>query len=164
MAPSLQARQYGYSNGNCYYNSSNNYVCNGSTWSNWARWLVLALIILGALFVFFLFSCLTARRRRKMGYQPYHGTGWALGRTPPGHAPATYNARPQQEQPTTAAPYYNNNSNSPYNANPPAYGAANDYYGGNNDVEMQPPQPVYGANNNRKADQYAPPVGPPPGR
>ncbi|KAK0252735.1 hypothetical protein LTR29_002680 [Friedmanniomyces endolithicus] len=162
MAPTLQARQgYGYGNGNCGYNSAGQYVCGGSSWSNWARWLVLGLIILGAILIFFLFSCLTARRRRKMGYQPYRGTGWALGRAPPGHGQATYDARPQQEQ--TAMPHYNNNSNSPYNANPPAYGAAGDYYGGNN-VEMQPPQPVYGANQARKADQYAPPMGPPPGR
>ncbi|KAK3652747.1 hypothetical protein LTR56_005042 [Elasticomyces elasticus] len=162
MAPTLEARQYGYGygNNNCYYDSNNQRICNRSTWSNWARWLVLALIILGAFLIFFLFSCVTARRRRKMGYSPYRGTGWALGRTPAGHAPATYNARPQQEQ--TAQPYYNNNSNTPYQSNPPAYGAANDYYGGNN-VEMQPPQPAYGVDN-RKADNFAPPAGPPPGR
>merc|ERR1711939_375219 len=40
------------------------YVCNGyydncynSAWNSWARWLVLALIIVGAFFIFFLFSC-----------------------------------------------------------------------------------------------------------
>ena len=40
----------------CYYNSYGQYVCNNSTWSNWARWLVLALIIIGACLIFFLFS------------------------------------------------------------------------------------------------------------
>ena len=42
----------------CYYDRFNNYRCtNGrSTWNSWARWLVLGLIILGILFVFFLFS------------------------------------------------------------------------------------------------------------
>ncbi|KAI7034547.1 hypothetical protein KC352_g47135, partial [Hortaea werneckii] len=58
------------------------YVCNGyydncynSAWNSWARWLVLALIIVGAFFIFFLFSCITARRRRRHGYRPYRGTG-----------------------------------------------------------------------------------------
>jgi hypothetical protein len=40
----------------CYYNNYGQRVCNRSTWSNWARWLVLGLIILGAIFIFFLFS------------------------------------------------------------------------------------------------------------
>jgi hypothetical protein len=43
----------------CYYDTFNRYRCtNGgrSTWNSWARWLVLGLIILGILFVFFLFS------------------------------------------------------------------------------------------------------------
>ncbi|KAI7111023.1 hypothetical protein KC352_g36017, partial [Hortaea werneckii] len=55
------------------------YVCNGyydnCAWNSWARWLVLALIIVGAFFIFFLFSCITARRRRRHGYRPYRGTG-----------------------------------------------------------------------------------------
>ncbi|KAK3070014.1 hypothetical protein LTR53_011184 [Teratosphaeriaceae sp. CCFEE 6253] len=157
MAPTLEARQY-YGN-NCYINRYGNQVCNSGVWNSWARWLVLGLIILGAFFLFFLFSCITARRRRKFGHSPYRGTGWALGRTPPGHGAATYNARPQQEQQQTAQPYYNNSNNPP-----PAYGAAQGYYGNSgNDVEMQPPQPVYGANQIRK-EQYAPPSGPPPNR
>jgi hypothetical protein len=81
MARSCNNNDYYYDN--CY-----------SAWDSWARWLVLALIILGSLLIFFLFSCITARRRRRMGYAPYRGTGWALGRTPPGHGPATYNAQP----------------------------------------------------------------------
>jgi hypothetical protein len=42
-----------------YYDTFNRYRCtNGgrSTWNSWARWLVLGLIIIGILFVFFLFS------------------------------------------------------------------------------------------------------------
>merc|ERR1711939_690935 len=63
---------------------------------------------------------------------------WALGRTPPGHAPAQYNS---------AAPYYANyqpqynNSNNP--PPPPSYGQSQSYYGQNadyygrqNDVEL----------------------------
>lgn len=38
---------------NGYYGSYGD--CN-SAWDTWARWLVLGLIILGALFIFFLFS------------------------------------------------------------------------------------------------------------
>ncbi|RMY23767.1 hypothetical protein D0866_11573 [Hortaea werneckii] len=136
---------YGY-NENCY---------NGA-WNSWARWLVLALIIVGAFFIFFLFSCITARRRRRHGYRPYRGTGWALGRTPPGHAPAQYNS---------AAPYYANyqpqynNSNNPpppppsYGQSQSYYGQNADYYGRQNDVELQQPENV-----------YKPPEGPPPTR
>lgn len=84
-----------------------------------------------------------------MGYSPYRGTGWSLGRTPAGHAAPQY--APQNENNTTAQPYYNN-SNNPAPA-PPPYGAANDYYGRQNDVELQQPGKVYQA-----------PNGPPPGR
>jgi hypothetical protein len=55
---------YGYGYNNCY-----------STWDAWARWLVLGLVVFGALFIFFIFSCVSARRRRKAGYSPYRGTG-----------------------------------------------------------------------------------------
>lgn len=80
--------------------------------------------------------CITARRRRRRGYQPYFGTSWA--------------ARPgQYGQQNYNQPYYNN-SNNP--APPPAYGASNDYYAQRNDVELQSPQPA-----------YQPPKGPPPG-
>ena len=40
----------------CGYNSYGQYVCQNSTWGSWARWLVLGLIVLGAFFIFFLFS------------------------------------------------------------------------------------------------------------
>ncbi|KAK4497714.1 hypothetical protein PRZ48_010367 [Zasmidium cellare] len=136
---------------------SNGDVDCDSTWDNWARWLVLALIIIAALILFFAFSCITARRRRRMGYQPYRGTGWALGRTPPGHAPAQYNQQPYYQN---AQPYYNN-SNNP--APPPAYTPPpnNGYYG--NDVELQQPQNVYGGYRGAEG-AYEPPKGPPPGR
>jgi hypothetical protein len=85
-----------------------------------------------------------------MGYQPYRGTGWAVGRTPPGHGPAQYNQQP----------YYANQQN--YQPPPPTYGASQDYYGGRqNDVELQQPQAAYGGYNSGAG--YAPPAGPPPG-
>ena len=102
-------------------------------------------------------SCLTARRRRKAGRQPFYGTGWA--------------ARPGQGGATNAQPYYNNNYNQqpapPYSTEPNNSG----YYGGGganqgyynnqqqNGVELQSPQPAYGGQGG-----YQPPPGPPPGK
>ena len=105
--------------------------------------------------------CITARRRRKRGYQPYRGTGWTLGRTPPGHGQATYNNQPQYAQyaqnqnqyQAPQQPYYNNSNNPP-----PSYYDASANRGGNNDVELQSPQPAYGGH----GSQYQPPKGPPP--
>ena len=94
-------------------------------------------------------SCISARRRRKMGYQPYRGTAWAVGRTPPGHGAATYNQQP----------YYANQQPG-YQPPPPAYGASQDYYGGRNDVELQSPPQAYGGYN--RDNTYSPPPGPPP--
>lgn len=103
---------------------------------------------------------MSARRRRRFGYQPYRGTGWALGRTPPGHAAPTYNAQPYYAN-SNPGPYYNN-SNNP--APPPAYTPPpnNGYYGGQrDDVELQQPQPAYGG---VQSGGYEPPKYPPPGR
>jgi hypothetical protein len=161
----------------CYY--QNGYRrCYRSAWDNWVRWVVLAVVVIGFLLLFFLCryiqfqphhcipiylhntSCLTARRRRKAGRQPFYGTGWA--------------ARPMPGN-NTAAPYYNNNNNQNYGQQPaPPYspsqansnagyyaGGANQGYYNNaqqNGVEMQPPQPTYGG------AQYQPPAGPPPGK
>jgi hypothetical protein len=98
-------------------------------------------------------SCLTARRRRKAGRQPFYGTGWAA-------------------RPTNAQPYYANQQNAqpapPYSAAPNTYNNGGGYYGNNNGgansdyynqqsgVELQQPQPTYGG--------YAPPPGPPPAK
>jgi len=140
----------------CSYYGNDCYPCD-SAWSDWVRWLVLAIIIIAAFLLFAAFSCITARRRRRIGAQPYRGTGWALGRTPPGHAPATYNANPHYQQ-----PYYNN-SNNP--APPPAYTPAPNqgYYG--HDVELQQPQQAYGSGWRSGGEPvYEPPKGPPPAR
>ncbi|GAB7357141.1 hypothetical protein MBLNU459_g7935t2 [Dothideomycetes sp. NU459] len=100
--------------------------------------------------------CYSARRRRRQGYSPYRGTGWTLGVTPPGHAPATYNGNQQ-----TQRPYYNN-SNNP--APPPAYSPPpnNNYYGPSPGIELQEPGATYGGYRNEEA--YAPPKDPPPGK
>lgn len=83
-----------------------------------------------------------------MGYAPYRGTGWAAGRTPPGHGPAQYNQQP----------YYANQQQN-YQPPPPAYGASQDYYGGR-DVELQSPPVAYGGA--QRENNYMPPSGPPP--
>lgn len=40
----------------CYTDAYGYEECYNSTWNNWARWLVLALIVVGAFLIFFLFS------------------------------------------------------------------------------------------------------------
>ena len=126
--------------------------------------IVLAAIIVGAFLIFLAFSCVTARRRRRQGMHPYRGTGWAAGRTPPGHAPAQY---------TGAQPYYGNNNA----AAPPVYSAPENqgyynqgynngpnqgYFGGQQQgVELQQPENAYA----RGGEQvYSAPPGPPPGK
>ncbi|KXL42916.1 MAG: hypothetical protein FE78DRAFT_72975 [Acidomyces sp. 'richmondensis'] len=127
----------------CYYG----YDCYNSAWYNWGRWVVLGAVILGAFLIFFLCACITARRRRRMGYRPYYGTGWTLGRTPPGQGSAQYNPG-YYNQNYEAQPYYWNNANQP----PPSYpqSQSQPYYARGNDVELQPPQAA-----------YAPPKNPP---
>ena len=103
-------------------------------------------------------SCITARRRRKAGRQPFYGTGWA--------------ARPG----ANAQPYSNNTYQQPppqYSAQPQPgqyYGANQGYYGNNNaypygqanGVELQQPPQAHQARAGE--DTYAPPPGPPPGK
>ncbi|KAL5118424.1 hypothetical protein ACEQ8H_003600 [Pleosporales sp. CAS-2024a] len=126
----------------CYQDAFGRVRCYNSAWNNWVRWVVLAVVVVGFLLLFVLCSCLTARRRRKAGRQPFYGTGWA--------------ARPINGN--TAQPYYANNANN-YNAPAPPYSpqpnSNNGYYGQQTGVELQQPQPSYGG-------QYAPPPGPPP--
>jgi len=93
---------------------------------------------------------------------PYRGTGWLGGNTPPGHAPATY---------TGASPYHGANINNvpapPYSPHPNQtyYGNGNQgYFGGQQSgIELQQPQSAYQPA--RGGDPvYSPPVGPPPGK
>jgi len=147
----ILARQY---LGNNCYDSYGNYNCN-SGWYQWGRWVLLGAIIVAAILFFFLFSCISARRRKRMGGRPMYGTGWASA--PFGHGQATYNPNYQSQQ---AGPGGNN-----YNA-PPTYQQEGGYYGENQGyfggqqtgTELQQPQNTY-----RGGDPvYEPPTGPPP--
>jgi len=152
----------------CYDNFTGRYYTCNSTWNNWGRWVLLAVVIVVFLLAFFLCSCFTARRRRRSGQQPFYGTGWAAGKPPAGHAPATYNGgwggnqQPQQE------PYYSNPEHG--QAAPPYSPPANQtYYGGQNqsyydqNIELQQPSTSYQPQ--RGGDPvYEPPTGPPPGK
>ncbi|KAK3207766.1 hypothetical protein GRF29_96g314062 [Pseudopithomyces chartarum] len=133
------------------------YYCR-SAWNDWVRWVVLAVVVVGFFLLFVLCSCLTARRRRKAGRQPFYGTGWAArpgyGNAQPHYnnnysqPPPQYSAQPQPGQSYYGANqgYYNNNGQNPY--------------GQTNGVELQQPQAAHA----RGQDEYAPPPGPPPGK
>jgi len=162
MSPALAPRQYygygGYGSNQC-YNSYQRQYYYCSNWDRWGRWVLLAVIIAVALLVFFLFSCITARRRRKLGYQPYRGTAWTLGRPPAGHGQAKYNnTYPQQEQ----QPYYNN-SNNPAPAYQQTGNSNAGYYGNDNSAPVAQPGATYSGYNSGHA-QYQPPAGKPPGQ
>lgn len=150
-------RQY---NRNCDYYGN----CNDA-WGSYGRWIVIVAIIVGIFLIFLLFSCITARRRRRQGLQPFRGTGWAQGRTPAGHAPAQY---------AGAQPYYGNNNGaaappySPpdnqgyYNQGYNNQGANQGYFGGQQQgVELQQPANTYARGGE---NVYQPPTGPPPGK
>lgn len=155
-----------------YTNNCNNYDddCNydgNSPWYNYGRWIVLAIVIIGAFLIFVIFSCFTARRRRRLGHSPYRGTGWAAG-PPPGHGPAQYTGAPPQ-------PYLGNENHAPPVYSPPVsnqgyynqgHGQNQGYFGGQQQgVELQQPQSAYTPQRGGEAVyDYAPPVGPPPGQ
>jgi len=139
----ILARQFIGGNDVCSDQFGNTYYCN-SSWYNWGRWVLLGAVILGAFLLFFVFSCLTARRRRQQGARPYYGTGWAAA--PFGHGPAQYNPNYQSQPPPQAY------------GSPPAYpqggyyGQNQGYFGGQQTgTELREP-----------ANTYQAPSGPPP--
>lgn len=137
-------------NQRCDYSSGINCPYTFSNWDNWVRWVVLAAIIVLFLLAFIACSCVTARRRRRMGRSPFYGTGWAAG----------------NQQYGNAQPYYNNNTNQYAPPPPPEYSpnvpnGHQQYYGQQNGVELQPPAPAYGPSRSEPWD-YQPPSGPPP--
>ncbi|MCJ1406079.1 hypothetical protein MMC19_000144 [Ptychographa xylographoides] len=122
-------------------------------------------------------SCITARRRRKQGVQPYRFTGWAGGNHGTPQYNPNYNEQSNYNPPVQ--PYGNNQYNatpSPM-VNPPNYtppkegnyygngaGGNQGYFGGqSNGIELQQPnntyQPARGGDNG-----YSAPEGPPPPR
>ncbi|KAI9720593.1 MAG: hypothetical protein M1812_002773 [Candelaria pacifica] len=155
-----------------YYGNCDGYG-NGyySSWDSWGRWVVLAAILVGFFLLFVLCSCITSRRRRRNGLTPYRGTGWAAGKTPPGHAPATYTGAPQPgyggEQYNQAAPpmYSPPPANNGYYGNNNAgYGANQSYFGGGQQqtgIELQQPQHAYQPASGGDPVYQAPPGAPP---
>ncbi|KAL9065544.1 MAG: hypothetical protein Q9157_007439 [Trypethelium eluteriae] len=144
----------------CYNDAYNNYNgnnCTYSSWDNWVRWVVLVVIVVIFLIVLFLFSCITARRRRRQGLRPYHGTGWLASGGRPNYNAQPYYASQNPQQPANNYNYGNNNA-------PPAYTPSNAGYYGQN-YEMQAPQNAYHPNGMRDGETaYAPPSSPPPGK
>ena len=113
-------------------------------------------------------SCITARRRKRAGLNPYRGTGWAAGQTPFGHGPAQYTGGPAQQ------PYFQPQSNNGYGTeqhqnppvySPPQYGGQNQgYFGGQQSgIELQQPPNAYQSQSGGQP-VYDAPQGPPPGK
>ncbi|KAA6413170.1 MAG: hypothetical protein FRX48_02914 [Lasallia pustulata] len=152
-----------------YYDCGDGYAADGygcnSAWGNYGRWILTAAIIVALFFLFFLFACITARRRRRAGMNPYRGTGWAAGRTPPGHAPATYAGAPPQQYNSG----YTTGPAPPPVYSPPAgqsyYGnGSQGYFGGQqNAYELQQPTSSYQPQSGGDP-VYSAPTGPPPGK
>lgn len=94
-------------------------------------------------------SCMSARRRRKVGRKPFMGTGWAVP------ASQQHDGAPMQQNYQKPPPQYGQQNN-------PQYGQNADYYGGNQDDNNTQYQPPAGAPPGQSYDQYAPPSGPPP--
>jgi len=162
MAPTLsveglEKRQYGYCNGFYCYNGN-------SSWNNWGRWVALVCIIVFVLLLAIAFSCVSARRRRRRGLNPYYGTGWMGGK------PAQYqnnqgyygnNGGYNGGVGGPAPPYEPGPVNNQYTGN--TFNRDDGYYGQQNGVELQPPQSSYQPG--RGGDPvYSAPQGPPPGK
>ncbi|KAF2201214.1 hypothetical protein GQ43DRAFT_440816 [Delitschia confertaspora ATCC 74209] len=132
------------------------YRCR-SAWHDWVRWVVVVVVVVGFFLLFVVCSCITARRRRKLGRQPLYGTGWAA-------RPGAYNHN--NGNPQNAQPYYHNQPAPPYTPQPQAgqhsyYGNNQGYYAGQQQgVELQSPPQAY----TRGEDVYQPPPGPPPAK
>jgi len=148
------------------YSDYDGYGCSYSAWNAYGRWLLLVAFIIGVFLIFLMFSCITARRRRRAGLHPYRFTGWAGG-APPGHGQAQfagnqpYGAQPYQQgnnappaygQPARDGTYYGNNQ-----------GANQGYFGGQqNGIELQQPNPAYQGPGG--GDPVYTPHGAPPGK
>jgi hypothetical protein len=181
MAPTALSPRQGFNSGYCssygYYYDYYSHGCYYSGWNAYGRWVLLGAIIVGFFFIFLLFSCVTARRRRRQGLQPYRLTGWAGG-VPPSHGQAQYVGNQGGAVPNNQG--WGGPGQQAYQS-PPAYGgpppAAGEgtffppnhvrpgqgYFGGQQSgIELQQPHNAY--NPQRGGEPvYAAPEGPPPG-
>ena len=126
--------------------------------------VVLGALVAGAFLIFLIFSCITARRRRRQGQTPWRGTGWAAGAPPPGHGPAQYTGAPPQQYNgnAAAAPPYSPPANQGYYGQGYNSGTNQGYFGGQQQgVELQQPENAYARGGE---NVYSPPAGPPPGK
>lgn len=113
---------------------------------------------------FFLYRCISSRRRRRRGLRPFYGTGWMAPPKypgPPGQGPDTYPPPPPAYGAPHQTPAYTGTS---FNTN-------NGYYGHHEGIQMtpQPPQNTYHPSSHQQAnganqEYFAPPPGPPPAK
>lgn len=146
----------------CRYAEGTGYYDCYTPWESWGRWLLLAGVVL-VFIVMFLLTCISARRRRKHGLNPYRGTGWLAPNNPAAayHTgvtgpPPQYNAPGATYPASTPAPQY---TTAPDQAG--YFGPSAGYYAQQQPVEMQPPSNTYQPQRGGEP-VYAPPPGPPP--
>jgi len=110
-----------------YYTCTGGY-CYYSSWYSWQRWVVLGVLLIITTILIFSCACLSARRRRHRGVQPFYGTAWAapppaydvhnIGTTGPqygGHTGTGYNTGQQYAaHGHTSPPGYTPQSNTGY--------------------------------------------------
>lgn len=153
--------------------------CRTSGWDYYGRWILAAVVIVFFVALFFTWSCIRNRRRRRQGLRPMYGTGWMPAQG--GHNNHNNNI-PHGQQ-----PQYNHGgwlggfghkTNSNHQPPPPQYTPApvqgqqstgqtfnsNDgYYGHHqNDVPLQQPTGSYYPRGGEPV--YEPPAGPPPAK
>ncbi|PSR99366.1 hypothetical protein BD289DRAFT_471618 [Coniella lustricola] len=147
-----------------------------SSYNSWGRWVLAGLVILAALFLALLWSCVVNRRRRRRGLQPRYGTGWMM------HGPGSgRSSAPQYNQGGWYGQNNTNNPNSKYSgaAPPPpqytpsavpaqttgqTFNSNEGYYGQHNgDVPLQQPTGSYYPTAGGEP-VYQAPSGPPPAK
>ncbi|KUI62070.1 Protein RCR2 [Cytospora mali] len=169
----LAPRQYSYSCPSGSYRSGNQCYSNTSSWNYWGRWVLAAIVIVFFISLFFCWSCLSNRRRRRRGAQPRYGTGWMMPGGPQSQQPQygggwfghhkganSNNPDPHPQPPPppqyTPAPMDNQYTGQTFNSNEGYYGHHN------NDIPLQQPTSSYQPRGG--APVYEPPAGPPPAK
>lgn len=137
---------------------SDEYYRNGFCYSSWnwyGRWILAAVVLAVILAIFFLWTCINSRRRRRQGLRPMYGTGWMAGQ--PG--PHQYNNPQAYQAPPPAYGQQSYPMQNQYTGT--AFNREDGYYGQSEGVQQ--PKNTYD-NGNPQGDIYAPPEGPPPGK